>query len=172
MKTFRELLVEAQEISDLKQVLTDIWEQYVTETGDEEGENFDAGLTVLMSYADELPANIAAAMASDIESYFFEDDEDDDEDDIDESMLDENGEILDEAKLTKSQRQKLNVKRRQLAGSNKRASMKDGKLDVHIVDRARAKLMKGSLGKKLRKKAHTGKAMRAALKTKKKMGEL
>ena len=178
MVSFKQILEAAQE-SELVSTLNDIWDAYVEETGDAEGENFDAGLTILMGYASLIPANVASQMAANLEDVFFdedeeddeEDDEDEDEDEIKESIT--KLETLEEAgKLTRAQAKMLNKKRASLAGSNRRVSIKKGKIDIHIVDRARSKMMKGSLGKKMRKKAHTGKAMRAALKTKKRRGEL
>ena len=179
MVSFKQILEAAQE-SELVSTLNDIWDAYVEETGDTEGENFDAGLTILMGYASLIPANVASQMVADLEDVFFdedeEDDEEDDEDEEDEDEIKESItklETLEEAgKLTRAQAKMLNKKRASLAGSNRRVSIKKGKIDIHIVDRARSKMMKGSLGKKMRKKAHTGKAMRTALKTKKRRGEL
>jgi len=178
MVSFKQILEAAQE-SELVSTLNDIWDAYVEETGDTEGENFDAGLTILMGYASLIPANVASQMVADLEDVFFDEDEEDEEDDEDEEDEDEikesitKLETLEEAgKLTRAQAKMLNKKRASLAGSNRRVSIKKGKIDIHIVDRARSKMMKGSLGKKMRKKAHTGKAMRAALKTKKRRGEL
>jgi hypothetical protein len=86
MKKFITMLSEAAEESALSDLLGQIWDDYVEETGDEEGESYDVGLGILTTYADEIPSAVANKIAEDLAEIFGFDESEDDEEDMDEGL--------------------------------------------------------------------------------------
>ena len=102
VKSFKELIaksqaiVEAEGTQDLSDVIDVIFENYVAETGDEEGEGFDFGLTILSNFADRLPDDVAGDIAALLHDEFLEDDEELGDEDEDMEDDEEMGESFDE----------------------------------------------------------------------------
>lgn len=154
MKTFDQILNEQsilfEATENLKDVIGIVFDSYVEETGDEDGENFDFGLTLLANYADELPENLAGEFAAIIHENYFEDDEEDEEDEeFDESIIVEKMVKIDNSPAAKARRKqaKLNYKKNK---SKIKAAMKKYRKSAgaKMAAKKHAKLVKGKPHKK------------------------
>jgi len=74
MKSFVKILNElkSEESVGLSEVLEDIFDMYVEETGDTDGEEYDIGLSILSEYADRLPEDVASEIAETLQELYFE----------------------------------------------------------------------------------------------------
>jgi hypothetical protein len=183
MKTIKQILTEMEEVKSLEEVLDDVWNLYVEETGDEEGAEYDFGLELIEKYAADFPDDIAQQIAEEIEEFFFSEDTDEDDEDGeegDEEDGEEDDENLDEA-VSKSIVARLNKLKEKggkagLLAARKLRQLKadKGKKGYTLTGDKLSAKQRAASKKNVRKaarKAHTSKAERTRTVHDRKLGK-
>lgn len=96
MKTIKEILTKLNEQSEgegLTDLLEDVRQLYIEETGDDDFAQYDVGLQILEQYADEFPEDLQDQIGADLYEAFFADEaegeeegDEEDDDELEEGM--------------------------------------------------------------------------------------